>query len=72
MFSLWLSTLTEAATAVATSATADSSLTSLALIDKGLLTTVIGLLGVFLVLLLFFIAIKLMQKIGVNKENIGE
>ena len=39
---------------------------------KGLITTIFGLLGVFLVLLLFFVAIKLMQGIGVKKESTNE
>lgn len=43
---------------------ATNALVSLPLFTKGLLTTVMGLLGVFLVLALFFITIKLMQKIG--------
>lgn len=34
-----------------------------ALLGKGLIVTAGGLLGVFLVLILFFICIKLMQKI---------
>ena len=43
---------------------ANNALVSLPLFTKGLLTTVMGLLGVFVVLTLFFITIKLMQKIG--------
>ena len=35
----------------------------LSLMSKGLITTVIGLLGVFLVLGLYFVTIKLMQRI---------
>ena len=66
----WLTALTEtvaepvleeAAPIVAESANA---LVGLPLMTKGLLTTAMGLLGVFLVLTLFFITIKLMQKIG--------
>ncbi len=50
--------------AVATEAPADAnSLVALPLFTKGLLTTLMGLLGVFLVLTLFFATIKLMQKI---------
>ena len=45
-------------------AEATNALVNLPLFTKGLLTTVMGLLGVFLVLTLFFITIKLMQKIG--------
>lgn len=60
----WLSTLSEAATTAA-----NAGLTALPLFTKGLLTTLIGLLGVFLVLTLFFVTIKLMQRIGVKKEE---
>jgi Na+-transporting methylmalonyl-CoA/oxaloacetate decarboxylase gamma subunit len=35
----------------------------MSLFAKGLLVSVVGLVGVFLVLTLFFITIKLMQKI---------
>ena len=66
----WLSALTE--TAVATAAiTEQTGLTSLPLFTKGLLTTLFGLLGVFLVLLLFFVAIKLMQNFG-RKEHAND
>lgn len=37
--------------------------TSLTLMQKGLITTGMGLAGVFLVLCLFFVTIKVMQKI---------
>ncbi len=65
----WFMTLAEA-TAIAAEATpAPSDVPANALVDlplftKGLLTTGMGLLGVFLVLTLFFVTIKLMQKIG--------
>ena len=60
---------TVAPTALPTSLpSAESALASLPLFTKGLLTTVMGLLGVFLVLTLFFITIKLMQKIGVKNK----
>ena len=39
-------------------------ITGMSLMTKGLITTVAGLLGVFLVLTLFFVTIKLMQRIG--------
>ena len=45
----------------------NNSLVSLPLFTKGLLTTVMGLVGVFLVLTLFFATIKLMQKLGTQK-----
>lgn len=71
----WFSALSEAAveaveTVLPTAepvAEAANALVSLPLFTKGLLTTVMGLLGVFLVLTLFFVTIKLMQKIGVKK-----
>ena len=53
----WLTLLSEAAAPV------QDGLTALPLFTKGLLTTVIGLLGVFLVLSLFFLTIKIMQRI---------
>ena len=43
---------------------AASALTALPLFTKGLLVTLMGLLGVFLVLTLFFVTIKLMQKLN--------
>lgn len=48
---------------------AASRLSSLPLPTKGLLTTVIGLAGVFLVLTLFFVTIKLMQHIRTKDDN---
>ena len=48
---------------------AAGNLASLPLMTKGLLTTVIGLLGVFLVLGLFFLTIKLMQHIKTKDEK---
>ena len=74
----WISALSEAASEVAATLAplpteeaavkASSTLVELPLFTKGLLTTVMGLLGVFLVLTLFFVTIKLMQKIGVKKD----
>ncbi len=46
-----------------TAEAASAGMTSLPLLSKGLIVTAGGLLGVFLVLFLFFITIKLMQKI---------
>lgn len=69
----WFAALTEAAPAVEEAAeiivepvaeVAANSLVALPLFTKGLLVTLMGLLGVFLVLTLFFVTIKLMQKIG--------
>lgn len=51
-------------TGLSQAAAESASLTELPLLTKGLLTTAMGLAGVFLVLTLFFITIKLMQKIG--------
>ena len=59
----WFTALTEAAPAVE-EAVAANALVALPLFTKGLLVTLMGLLGVFLVLTLFFVTIKLMQKIG--------
>jgi len=71
MFGAWLLTTTDTVTAAAAE-TAAGDLTSLPLISKGLLTTLFGLLGVFLVLLLFYVAIKLMQRIGKDKKTAKE
>ena len=64
MFGAWLNTLTEAATSTTVVATTQMKLTDYSMPMKGLLTTLFGLAGVFLVLLLFFVAIKLMQRLG--------
>ena len=67
----WFSALSEAAVEAAETvlpaADPANALVALPLFTKGLLTTVMGLLGVFLVLTLFFVTIKLMQKIGAKK-----
>jgi len=73
MLMKWIAALTESvepvvevvetAVPVAEEAAANA-LVALPLFTKGLLTTVMGLLGVFIVLALFFITIKLMQKLG--------
>ncbi len=49
--------------ALVTPSPAASAFTTMTLMEKGLLTTVLGLAGVFLVLCLFFFTIKAMQKI---------
>lgn len=36
---------------------------------KGLIATGLGLAGVFLVLTLFYIAIKVLQRLGTNQSN---
>lgn len=58
--------------ALSAAESAAGNLASLPLMTKGLLTTVIGLLGVFLVLGLFFATIKLMQHIGTKDEKSAE
>ena len=69
----WFMALAESVEPVAevveeTAAVANSALVELPLFTKGLLTTAMGLLGVFLVLTLFFLTIKLMQKIGAKES----
>lgn len=63
MMLTWLSTMSDAAAVVSTETASASSLVDLPLMSKGLITTVVGLLGVFLVLSLFFVTIKIMQRI---------
>ncbi|HPF88434.1 MAG TPA: OadG family protein [Candidatus Limiplasma sp.] len=46
----------------ATDVAAESSLQNMSLVSKGLFTTLLGLVGVFLVLTLFYFSIKLMQR----------
>ena len=70
----WFMALVESVEPVAevveeTAAVANSALVDLPLFTKGLLTTAMGLLGVFLVLTLFFLTIKLMQKIGAKESS---
>ena len=69
MIGAWISTLTAAATTAASNVATSAGLLSLDRVTKGLLTTLLGLLGVFLVLLLFFVAIKIMQNIGAGKKS---
>ena len=65
----WFAALTEAVETVSepVAETASSALVALPLFTKGLLVTLMGLLGVFLVLTLFFVTIKMMQKIGTDQ-----
>lgn len=68
----WLMALTESVEPVAEiteTVVEQNALTQLPLFTKGLLTTGMGLLGVFLVLTLFFVTIKLMQKIGAKESS---
>ena len=67
----WLSAMSEAVEVVAVeTAAAANPLVELPLLTKGLLTSAVGLLGVFLVLTLFLVTIKGMQSIKTkNEEN---
>ncbi|MBE5815308.1 MAG: hypothetical protein E7320_08925 [Clostridiales bacterium] len=67
----WFMALTESVEPVAevVETAAQNALVDLPLFTKGLLTTAMGLLGVFLVLTLFFVTIKLMQKIGAKESS---
>lgn len=47
-----------------TALTSSQALARLPLLSKGLLTTFLGLLGVFLVLALFYLTIRLIQRAG--------
>lgn len=58
-----LSLLMSSAVAEEAVAAAPAGMMTLPLMTKGLIVTAAGLLGVFLVLFLFFLTIKLMQKI---------
>ena len=69
MFSSWLLAMGEAAATVAAQATESDALVALPLVSKGILTVVIGLLGVFLVLGIIFAAIKLMQRIKAEEKD---
>ena len=51
----------------AQTAASESQLAAMSIFSKGLFTTLLGLVGVFLVLTLFYVAIKLIQRSG-NKE----
>ena len=46
-----------------------ANLAGMSLMTKGLITTVCGLAGVFVVLTLFFVTIKLMQHIHTRDEK---
>jgi hypothetical protein len=59
----WIFALSEAAATVAPEAAQANEYAGMAILTKGLITTGMGLLGVFLVLGLFFVTIKLMQRI---------
>lgn len=66
----WILGLSEAAVqAVPTAAAQVESYGDMPVLTRGLITTGMGLLGVFLVLALFFVTIKLMQRF---KEKGGQ
>lgn len=71
----WLITLSQAAVGVVEGQAAEAvgkaneGLTALPLLTKGLLTTLLGLLGVFLVLAIYFITIKLMQRVKPKEDG---
>ena len=72
----WLSTMSDAVETVVEAVVetgapaAANALVELPLITKGLLTTAVGLLGVFLVLTLFFATIRVMRLIKAkDSEN---
>ena len=67
MLHVWIS----AASAVASPAP-ESSLAAMSIFSKGLFTTLLGLVGVFLVLTLFFFSIKLIQRSGKNPSKTKE
>ena len=49
---------------LASAAASGSALMDMSILNKGLFTTLFGLVGVFLVLTLFFVSIKLIQRPG--------
>ena len=59
----WIFALSEAAATAVPEAVQVNSYAGMAIMTKGLITTGMGLLGVFLVLGLFFVTIRLMQRI---------
>jgi|GEM_PF-572034 len=69
----WFMMLTEAVEPVSevveTAAAETNALVDLPLFTKGLLTTAMGLLGVFRVRTLFFVTITLMQRIGDTEDE---
>ncbi len=53
---------TTVATVTPTPVASESQLAALSIFSKGLFTTLLGLIGVFLVLALFYVSIKIMQR----------
>lgn len=63
MFRFLLSAVEAIETAAATAEPAsESRLAAMSIFSKGLFTTLLGLVGVFLVLTLFYVTIKLLQR----------
>lgn len=56
----------------AVAAASESKLAAMSIFSKGLFTTLLGLTGVFLVLTLFFFAIKVMQRPGKKDRGAKE
>ncbi|NLV59461.1 MAG: hypothetical protein GXY67_11945 [Clostridiales bacterium] len=65
----WVFALSEAAATTVVETAQANDFAGMAIMTKGLLTTGMGLLGVFLVLGLFFVTIRLMQRI---KDKSGQ
>ncbi len=65
MFRFFISAAEAVQTAVAATPAAtvsESKLAAMSIFSKGLVTTLLGLVGVFLVLALFYVSIKIMQR----------
>ena len=58
----FISAAEAAVTATPAPTVSESKLAALSIFSKGLFTTLLGLVGVFLVLALFYISIKVMQR----------
>jgi len=66
----WIFTLNETAATIAPEIVAnENAFEGLSLLSKGLITTLMGLAGTFLVLALFFFTIKLMQRVKAKKSE---
>jgi hypothetical protein len=57
-----LTIVSPAVTATPAATVSESKLAALSIFSKGLFTTLLGLVGVFLVLSLFYVSIKIMQR----------
>ena len=56
--------ISAAEAAVTAEPVSESKLAAMSIFSKGLFTTLLGLVGVFLVLTLFYVSIKLIQRWG--------